>query len=145
MVNVRADLEDCFIKSKTMPRTTSSHHFVQISSNKIARKLTSEESFVNSISTTHWPKKIAIKNIKCFSYLCCIYDTLWWVGTVTEVNVHQSDLKIEFLHPYGPRKTFSRPSAAALYQSHTFYALSQLQQQLLGECIRSQTLTLNKL
>ena len=29
---------------------------------------------------------------------------------MTEVNVHESDLKIEFLHPHGPRKTFSRPS-----------------------------------
>ena len=31
MVNVRADLEDCFAKSKTMPGTRSSHHFLPIS------------------------------------------------------------------------------------------------------------------
>ena len=31
---------------------------------------------------------------------------------MTEVNVHESDLKIEFLHPHGPRKTFSGPSVA---------------------------------
>ena len=29
---------------------------------------------------------------------------------MTEVNVHEDDLKIEFLHPHGPRKTFSWPS-----------------------------------
>ena len=32
---------------------------------------------------------------------------------VTEVNVHEGDLiKIEFLHPHGPRETFSWPSIA---------------------------------
>ena len=44
MVNVRADLEDCFAKSKTMPGTRSSHHSVPISCNKISHKLTSEDS-----------------------------------------------------------------------------------------------------
>ena len=43
MVNVCADLEDCFAKSKTMPGTRSSHDFVPISCNKTARKLTSED------------------------------------------------------------------------------------------------------
>ena len=66
---------------------------------------------------------------------------------VTEVNVHEGDLKIEFLHPHGSRKV----SAGHLLlinvfsQHQTLYALSQLQQQSLGECIGSQTLTLNKL
>ena len=31
---------------------------------------------------------------------------------MTEVNVHESDLKIEFLHPHGSRKTFSWISVA---------------------------------
>ena len=52
------------------------------------------------------------KSINCFSYVSYIYDTFWWVGIVTEVNVHEGDLKTEFLHPHGPRKTFSWPSVA---------------------------------
>ena len=43
MVSVSADLEDHFAKSKTIPETKSSHHFVPISCNKIARKLKSED------------------------------------------------------------------------------------------------------
>ena len=57
-------------------------------------------------------KEIDIKNITCFSYVSYIYDTLWWVGIVTKVNANEGDLKIEFLHPHGPRKTFSWPSVA---------------------------------
>ena len=57
----------------------------------------------------------------------CIYDTFWWFGIVTEVNVHEGDLKIEFLHPDGPRKTFSWSSVAyVLSQRQIFHALSQL-------------------
>ena len=43
MVNLCADLEDCFAKSKNMRGTSSSHHFVPLSCNKIAEKLTSED------------------------------------------------------------------------------------------------------
>ena len=43
MVNVCADLEDCFAKSKIMPAARSSHHFVPIYCIKIAHKLISED------------------------------------------------------------------------------------------------------
>ena len=113
MVNVSADLEDCFAKSKTVPGTRSSHHFVPITCNKIARKLTSEDSeFLQFDFDKSLTEEIDIKNIKCFSYVSCIYDTFCWVGIVTEVNANEGDLKIEFLHPHGPRKTFSWPSVA---------------------------------
>ena len=85
------------------------------------------------------------KKHQVFSCVSCIYDTVWWVSIVTEVNVDEGELKIEFLYPHGPRKTFSWSSAAVLSQHQTFHALSQLQQQSLGECIGSQRLTLNKL
>ena len=113
MVNVRADLEDRFAKSITMPETRSSHHFVPISCNKIAHKLTSEDrEYLQFDFDKSLTEEINIKNIKCFSYVSCIYDTFWWVSIVTEVNVLEGDLKIEFLHPHGPRKTFSWPSVA---------------------------------
>ena len=116
VVNVHANLEDCFAKSKTVPGTRSSHHFVPISCNKIAHNITSEYSeFLQFDFDKSLTKEIDMKNNKCFSYVSCIYDTFWWVGIVTEVNVHGGDLKIEFLHPHGPRKTFSWPSVADKY------------------------------
>ena len=69
----------------------------------------------------------------------------WQMRIVNEVNGHEGDSKITFLHPHGFRKTFSWQSVTdVLYQHQTFYALSQLQQPM-GKCIRSQTMTLNKL
>ena len=99
------------LQSQRLPGTRSSHHFVPISCNKIAHKLTSEAcKFLQFDFDKLLNKEIDIKNIKCFSYVSCIYDTFFWVSIVTEVNVHEGDLKIEFLQPHGPRKTFSWPS-----------------------------------
>ena len=65
MINVYADLEDCFAKSKTVPGTRSSHHFVPISCNKIAYKLTSEErEFLQFDFNKSLTKEIDTKNIK---------------------------------------------------------------------------------
>ena len=89
IINVHADLEDHFAKSKTMPRC--SHHFVSISCNKIAHKLTSgDREFLQFDFDKSLTTEIDIKNIKCFLYVSCIYDTFWWAGRVTEVNVHES-------------------------------------------------------
>ena len=63
------------------------------------------------------------------------------------MNVREGDLKIEFLHPHGPSKTSAGHLLLinVLSQRQTFYALSQLKQELLHECVGSQTLTLNKI
>ena len=53
-----------------------------------------------------------MKNIKCFSHVSCVYNTFWLVCIVAGGNVHEDDLKIEFLHPHGPGKTSSWPSVA---------------------------------
>ena len=97
------------LQRQTLPGTRSSHHFVSISCNKIAHKLTSEESeFLQFDFNKSLTKEIGTKKSSVFR----IYDTFWWVFIVTEVNVHEGDLKIEFLHPHGPRKTFICPSVA---------------------------------
>ena len=78
MVNVRADLENRFAKSETVPGTRSSHHFIPISCNQIAHKLTSADSeFLQFDFDRSLTKEIDIKNIKCFLYVSCIYNTFW--------------------------------------------------------------------
>ena len=130
MVNVCSDLEDCFKKSRAVPGTRSSHHFVPISCNKTAHELTSEDrEFLQFDFDKSLTKEIDINNTKVFSYVSCIYNIFWWVG-MTEVNVHEGDLKIEFLYPHGPKKL----SVGHLFlmfcpSVKTFYALPQLQQQ----------------
>ena len=73
MVNACADLEDCFTESKTMPGTRSSHHFLPISCNKIAHKLTSEDSeFLQFDFNKSLTKEIDIKKHHVF-FICQLY------------------------------------------------------------------------
>ena len=68
MVNVHADLEDRYAKSKTtVPGTRSSHHFAPTSCNKIAHKLTSEDSeFLRFDFNKSLTKEIDIKKSSVF-------------------------------------------------------------------------------
>ena len=96
------------LQSQTVRETRSSHHFVPISCNKIVRKLKSED---REFLQFDFDKSLT-EEIKRFSNVSSTYDTFWWVDIVTEMNVHEGDLKIEFLHPNEPRKTISWPSVA---------------------------------
>ena len=81
VVNVCADLEDHFLKSKTVPGTRRSHYLVPISCNKIAHKFTSEDrEFFQFDFNKSLTKEIDIKNIGCFSHVNCIYNTFWWLA-----------------------------------------------------------------
>ena len=44
------------------------------------------------------------------SYICCVYDSNWWIGHVIEVDFLENDIRINFLHPHGPSKYFHWPS-----------------------------------
>ena len=60
-----------------------------ISWNKIADKHTSEDvEFLQFDFDKSLTKETDMKNIKCFSYVSCIYNIFWWVGILTEVVVH---------------------------------------------------------
>ena len=125
--NVHADLEHCFVKSKIMSWTKSSHHFVPISCNKITHKLTSKDrEFLQFDFGKSLTREIDIKNIKCF--VCQLY--LWYIleGWHSDwrwlyMNVHEDGLKIEFLHFF-----FHLSLVNVLSQCQIFYASSQFQQ-----------------
>ena len=48
------------------------------------------------------------------TYVTCLYDSFWWVGLVTQVDVEQGDVKVQFMFPHGPHKTFNWPETGDL-------------------------------
>jgi len=114
MVPVRESLKERFSKSKTVPGTRSSHHFLPWSPWKIAHKLTSEDAdFVQIFEfDKDFVEMKSISNVKNFSYVTCIYENHWWVGMISEVAKEEGDATVEFMHPHGPSKSFSWPAVA---------------------------------
>ena len=39
----------------------------------------------------------------------CLYDSFWWLGLATKVDVKQGDVKVQFMFLHGPHKTFNWP------------------------------------
>ena len=57
------------------------------------------------------------------TYVTCLYDSFWWVGFLTQVDVEQGDVKVQFMLPHGPRKNLigQKLKIHAMCQSKTFF------------------------
>ena len=74
MDEVRKSLEEQFSRGNTVPGTQSSHHFIPLSSSKIAHKLLSE---VESHAGTHdFNLPTTLCDIRPMTYVTCLYDSL---------------------------------------------------------------------
>ena len=116
-----------YLATKLLKLTSEDREFLQFDFNK----LLSEE--------------IDIKNINCFLYVSCIYNTFWWVDIMTVKWIYMMVIWILNFFTYMNLSAGHLLLIKVLPQHQTSYATLQLQKRSLGECIRSQSLTLNKL
>ena len=108
---VRNDLKSKFEKGSTVPGIRSFHWFSSQSVGSISYKRVSNDS---SLSGTHnffeALVKFSANDIKVMSYIACVYDKKWWVDLVEEVDKDNNDIYVNFIHPFGPSKTFFWPA-----------------------------------
>ena len=109
MVHVRMFLEKRFESGNTVPGTRASHHFVLLSSAKVGHRLTSEEESFIDIHNFNLPTIFNMSDFTPSTYVTCTCNSFWWVGIITMVDKEAGDVKIDFMHPNGPRKTFNWP------------------------------------
>ena len=107
MDEVRKSLVEQFSRRNTVPCTQSSHHFIPLSSSKIAHKLSSEDESRAGTHDFNLPTTFQLCDIRPMTCVTCLYDSFWWVGLVTQVDVEQGDVKVQLMFPHGPRKTFN--------------------------------------
>ena len=114
MVEVREKMEKRFEDGKTVPGTTSTHHFIPHhfipqSASQIGHKLCSEDGLFVDILDVKIPTRVDVGDNAPLSYISCVYNSLWWVGLVNKVDEEPGDLDVQFMHPHGPQKTFNWP------------------------------------
>ena len=83
MDEVRKSLEERFSRGNTVPGTRSSHHFIPISSSKIAHKLSSEDESHAGTHDFNLPTTFPLCHFRTMTYVACLYNSFWWVGLVT--------------------------------------------------------------
>ena len=138
MNEVHKSLEDWFSRGNTVPGTRSSHHFIPLSSFKVAHKLSSEDEFHAGTHDVNLSTTFELCDIRPITYVTCLFDSFWWVGLVTQVDVEQGDVKVQFMFLYGSGRTFDWPENEdhAMCQSKTFFVRYLLLRQQLDELIR---------
>ena len=55
-------------------------------------------------------KSIAITEVKLSDFVACFYDGKCWIGLVFETNREHQDLKVNFMHPSFPARSFFWPA-----------------------------------
>ena len=67
----------------------------------------SEIALVHSFASKTIVTEIEVSH---FEYVCCLYDQLWWIGMVQDINKEDEDVSVKFMHPNGPTASFIWPS-----------------------------------
>ena len=111
MGEVHKSLEEWFSRGNTVPGTRSCHHLKTLSPSKIAHKLLSEDKSQAGTHDFNLPTTFQLCDIEPMTYVTCLYNSFWWVGLVTQVDVEQGDVKVQLMFPHGPHKTFNWPEA----------------------------------
>ena len=104
-------LEYRYQKGNTVHGTRSFHYF---STDKIGtvsyKRTSSDEKYAGTHCFFLATPTYKMDQLPIQSYVACHYDEHWWVGAIVEKNVSDGDIQVNFLHPYGPAKSFYWPA-----------------------------------
>jgi len=142
--STRKFLQKRYAAASTVPGTRSFHHFESDSIGVLKFKRVSDDSsFCGNHNFLSVASCFIASDIPLMKYVCCVYDSHWWIGLVVEIDVHENDLHINFLHPCGPSKYFYWPShedKCWVPSSHVLCKINQPQLVSAAAAVRSSSL-----
>ena len=107
----RDHLQRRYALASTVPGTRSFHYFESDGIGKLKfKRVSNDPSFCGIQNFLCQDSSLNAADIPLMSYICCVYDSNWWIGHVIEVDFLENDIRINFLHPHGPSKYFHWPS-----------------------------------
>ena len=109
MDGVHKWLVEWFSRENTVPGTQSSHLFIPLSSSETAHQLSSEDESHVGTHNFNLPPTFQLCDIRPMTCVPCLYDSFWWLGLVTQVDAEQGGVRVQFMFPHGPHKTFNWP------------------------------------
>ena len=105
----RANLKTRFLNAKTVPGTRSYNHFVPLSSLCIGAKRKSiDEKYALKFDFALEVEQICT-SFSLNSFTICLYDKEYWIGLVEEIDSAQKDIKVKFMHPKCPARSYFWP------------------------------------
>ena len=105
-------------EATTVSGTRSHHCFIPDSDKKLrVLRISGDASFYytnvvkgkKTAKENDPPPHLTVYDYQPGQYLACSYDGKWWVGNIQEICMEEKDLKVSFMHPHGPSKSFKWP------------------------------------
>ena len=106
--DVKVQLEDRFQNARTIPGTRKLHSFIPLSRDTVRTRVYSFSTSFKDEKVTKQSSELEIDEISGF--VTCIRDEQWWLASVLEVDIPNAEIKVSFLHPHGPSRSFKFPS-----------------------------------
>ena len=105
---VRSQLDKRFQNSRTIPGTRKFHSFISQSKDAIRVRPYSFSTAFKEEKVTKQEREFEIEGISGF--VTCEYDGQWWLTCVLDTDSDNGEVKVTFLHPHGPSRSFKYPS-----------------------------------
>ena len=113
LCDMKETLHVCFISTvSTLPGTPSFHQFVPLSETVMATKRVLEDKSYALEYNLVLGKKNTIKfqsDPKVSDFVFCSYDEKYWIGLIDLVDKEHEDVRVKFMHPSYPARSFSWP------------------------------------
>lgn len=102
-----------FENARTVPGTRDNHYFLPCDKGmlKVSRVSADTSFFVAQVDKGSDSTTLLNTNVQPGQYICCVYDSKWWLGNVMETSDEHEDLRVQFMHPHGPNRTFHWPAS----------------------------------
>ena len=111
MKGIRNYMDKRFVYARTVPGTRGFHQYVPISQNIIGcKRMSGDIEFDLVHEFLPHPSKPQLETIDIGSYVVCSYDSLQWVGIVSEIDKESDDRQVKFMHPHYPATSYNWPS-----------------------------------
>ena len=111
-------LQKRFSETTTIPGTRDNHSFIPVTAKQLkVSRVSGGPGFIVDMSGSHphvvvkatEKQQITLEDAIPGKYVVCMYDQQWWVGNICDTSEEQ-DVKVTFMHPHGPSKSFSWPT-----------------------------------
>ena len=116
VLSVESLLSERFAASQTVPGTRSHHCFIPTPDHKlrIFRVSGDDTPFLAHVIQggrlgEELAPSVSVNDCQPGQYVACKYNNKWWDGSVLNVDSEHNDLRVSFMTPHGPAKSFGWP------------------------------------
>ena len=104
----RQELESRFQNSRTIPGTRKLHAFIPLGKYLVAVKLYSNSGECKKVKVVKDEEELELDGLSGF--VTCAYGNEWWLACILSVDPENAEVKVTFLHPHGPTRSYYYPS-----------------------------------